>query len=65
MIDNLLFFNLEERESENCTKVIQNFCKENLRLMEAEHFEFESGPPILESTQFKGTPNFSKIQEFL
>ena len=39
---NLILFNLEESESEKCTKVIQNFCKENLRPMEAENFELES-----------------------
>ena len=64
MKDNLLFFNLEESETENCTKVIQNFCKENLRLMEAENFEFESVYRFGKSRNSRGRPILAKFKNF-
>ena len=56
MKDNLLFFNLEESESENCTKVIQSFCKENLRPMKAENFKFESVYGFWKARNSRGRP---------
>ena len=64
MIDNLLFFNLEESESENCTKDIQSLCKENLRLMEAEHFEFESVHRFWKVRNSRGRPIVAKFKNF-
>ena len=64
MKDNLLFFNLEEGETENYTKVIQNFCKKNVSLMEAKNFEFESVHRFGKSRISRGRPNVAKIQEF-
>ena len=64
MKDNLLFFNLEESESENCTKVIQNFCKESLRLMEAENFEFESVHRSWKVSNSRGRPILAKFKKF-
>lgn len=42
MRDKLLFYNTKETESENCLKVIQNFCKDNLRSREREQIQLES-----------------------
>ena len=62
MKDDLLFLNLEESESENCTKVIQNFCIENLRLIEAENFEFENVYRFVKSRNSKGRPILAKFK---
>ena len=62
--DNLLFFNIEENESENCTKVIQHFCKEMQRLMKAENFEFESVHRFGKSRDSSGRPILAKFKNF-
>ena len=39
MRDNLLFFNIQENDEENCNDVIQKFCTENLQLTDSEEID--------------------------
>lgn len=64
MKDNLLFYNIKETESENCLKVIQNFCKDNLRIREPEQIQIESVYRVGKANEGNRRPMLVKFKSF-